>query len=153
MFYKKIIVGLFLVAINSISLAENPRRPDLTPKTTQRVPRPAQQNQQVQPIIPQQAQIIHRPVHQQICNNCNDIAISSSIIMRSFNGDHRFYHLQSQFGEAVRRQPCFCAQRPALVNSLRQELVRLWSQASQQTIQELRDINELHYDAELNANR
>jgi hypothetical protein len=127
MFCKKIIIGLFLSAVHFVSATS------MLPTTM------------LQPG--------HRPVHPRICNNCNDITTSASIIMRSFYGDHRFYHLQSQFGEAVRRQRCFCAQRHVLVNSIRQELVRLWPQASQQTIQELRDIGELHYDAELNATR
>lgn len=97
--------------------------------------------------------IVPQPARQQRCDNCNAIRASVSVIMRSFNGDHRFYHLQSQFGEAAFRQPCFCTQRPALVTALRQELVRLWPQASQETIQDLRAIDELHYDAELNFTR
>jgi phage baseplate assembly protein W len=116
MFYKKIILSLFLSAINVLS-------------ATMMLPRN----------IPQHGR-------QQACDDCEVIAESVRTILRSFKDSNlRFFHVQSQCNE-IFRQPCSCTHRADLKVSVEQVLVRIRSRILQKSFDAMRAEGHLFLD-------
>lgn len=118
MFYKKIIIGLFLSAVHVLSATiELPRN------------------------VPQ-------PGRQQSCRNCWEILNSCQIIINKFSRHDTtqyFIQIQSQLGEALRK-PCACHVRNRITDYLREKLELTWDRVSPGVIQELRAHGELYCD-------
>jgi hypothetical protein len=121
MFYKEIILSLFLSAIYGVSAMEVSQPPVS---------------------IPQE--------RQQSCRRCWEIVNSSQVITNSFYRKDKtqyFIQIQSQLGESFAlRNLCSCGLRNRIVNYLKEKLSETWSQVTPAIIQELRDKEELYYD-------